>query len=144
MTLSSAWIAGGIFKQVKTKAMPRPIAIQLNNVQLAALLNDTPQAKALADLLPLELSLHRWGDEYYGSLESPLPAPGEEGQQIMAVGDLAYWPPGQAFCVFFGPTPASQGQEPVAAGPVILLGRAQGPWEEVKALGQTVPARLII
>jgi len=35
----------------------------------------------------------------------------ENGQEVVELGDLGYWPPGQAFCLFFGPTPASQGDE---------------------------------
>ena len=44
----------------------------------------------------------------------------------MEVGDLGYWPPGQAFCLFFGPTPASHGDEPRAASPVNVFGKVEG------------------
>ncbi len=41
----------------------------------------------------------------------------------MEVGDLGYWPPGQAFCIFWGPTPASEADEIRPASPVNVFGR---------------------
>ena len=66
-----------------------------------------------------------WGDEIYFAI--PLEAPAEPGaREEMAVGEIAYWPPGKAFCIFFGPTPASQGDAPRAASAVNPLGRIEG------------------
>jgi hypothetical protein len=42
------------------------------------------------------------------------------------LGDLAYWPPGSAFCIFFGPTPMSRGSEIRPASPVNVFGRLRG------------------
>ncbi|MQG29069.1 MAG: hypothetical protein FI723_11855, partial [SAR202 cluster bacterium] len=39
---------------------------------------------------------------------------------------LGYWPPGQAFCLFFGPTPASQGDEIRPASEVTVIGKIIG------------------
>jgi hypothetical protein len=60
----------------------------------------------------------------------------------MQIGELAYWQPGQALCLFFGPTPASQGDEPRAASPVLSLGRVQGDWQALDALGPRVGVRV--
>ena len=101
-----------------------------------------PAARWLAGRLPLELDMSRWGDEYYGAVSG---APdGFEGpsRTVMEVGDLAFWPPGSAFCIFFGPTPASDTDAPVAAGPVNFLGRAKGDWQAVKALGGSVKVKI--
>jgi len=49
----------------------------------------------------------------------------ESARAEVAVGDLAYWPPGQALCLFFGPTPASVGDEPRAASPANVVGRLE-------------------
>ena len=38
----------------------------------------------------------------------------------------AYWPPGHAFCIFFGPTPSSRGAEIRPASPVNVFGRVLG------------------
>lgn len=118
------------------------IKLSLDGVGLTGELLDTPSAKALAKRLPLETSMSRWGEEYYGSIGDPLENISGPTQEQMAVGDLAYWEPGMAFCVFFGPTPASRGDEPVAAGPVHLVGKVSGDWQAVKALGQAVTAVL--
>lgn len=66
-----------------------------------------------------------WGDEIYFAI--PLEAPAEPGaREEMAAGEIAYWPPGKAFCIFFGPTPASEGDAPRAASAVNPLGRIEG------------------
>ena len=42
------------------------------------------------------------------------------------VGISADWPPGSAFCIFYGPTPASRGKEIRPASPVNVFGRVLG------------------
>ncbi len=98
------------------------ITITLGKLALEATLGEGPAAKALADALPLAIPMSRWGDEYYGSLPVRLPA-GEARRDVFEVGELALWPDGNAFCIFFGPTPASHGDEPRMASPGIPLGR---------------------
>ena len=87
-------------------------------------LNQTETAKAIAGVLPIEFSGSVWGDEIYGEI-SISPANDETTLQI-EVGDLGYWPPGRAFCIFYGPTPASVDEKPVPASEVILIGRILG------------------
>ena len=53
----------------------------------------------------------------------------------MEFGDLGYWPPGRAFCSFFGPTPASRGNEIRAAGAVTVIGRVLGDAGEFRGVG---------
>jgi len=81
-------------------------------------------SEALWNTLPIEGSANRWGDEIY--FEIPVAAGLEEEQQTVNVGDVAYWPPGKAFCIFFGPTPASRGKEPRAASPVNVFAKIVG------------------
>ena len=125
------------------KTMPTTINVKINAVELSGQLNDTPTARALAALLPLKVRMSRWGDEYYGSLGKPLGV-GEapDARAVMAVGELAYWPPGNALCVFFGPTPASEGDEPRAASPVNPVGTLRGDWEALKKLGGSVEVKI--
>ncbi len=103
--------------------MSHPIRITAANVSLAAELNDGPTARAILEALPIEGTVSRWGDEIYFGIGVDQP---EEPGAIpdVQVGDLAYWPPGRAFCLFFGPTPASDGAQPRAASPVNVVGRA--------------------
>lgn len=102
----------------------RVMRIQAGSVEATAVLNDTRTADAIWEALPLTGRANRWGDEIYFSIGLTLP--GEQGREIVGVGDLGYWPPGQAFCLFFGPTPASQGEEPRAASPVNVFGEVEG------------------
>jgi len=100
-------------------------------------LYEGPAAAKLQAALPLELSMSRWGDEYYGSLPVKLPAGGKT-RDVYEVGEVALWPPGNAFCIFFGPTPASHGDEPRMASPGIPLGRVVSGTSALKRLGESV------
>ncbi len=101
------------------------IKITAGTVSQLAELRDTPTARKLVAALPIEGRAQRWGEEIYFSI--PVKAAQEaDARERMEVGEVAYWPPGKAFCIFFGPTPASTGEAPVAASPVNVLGRVAG------------------
>jgi len=104
--------------------MTNQISIQAGPVQMQATLNDTSVANMIWDTLPIEASANTWGDEIYFGI--PVDAELENGQEVVEVGDLAYWPPGHAFCIFFGLTPASRGDEIRPASAVIVVGQIQG------------------
>lgn len=105
--------------------MSRRIRITSGMVSLEATLNDSPTADALWQALPLEASANTWGDEIYFGI--PVRAAQEASARAeVAVGEIAYWPPGNAFCIFFGRTPASSGDAPQAASPVNVLGQVTG------------------
>lgn len=83
---------------------------------------DTPTGRAVYEALPLKRNVINWGQEIY--FEVPVHTPLEEGAKAeVSVGDLGYWPNMPAFCIFFGPTPVSTGNRPVAASPVNVFGR---------------------
>jgi hypothetical protein len=83
---------------------------------------DTPTGRAVYEALPLKRNAITWGQEIY--FEVPVHTPlEEEAQAEVSVGDLGYWPNMPAFCIFFGPTPVSTGNLPVAASPVNVFGR---------------------
>jgi len=120
------------------------ITLEIDGLTLVGELFDTPAAAAIGARLPLRVDFARWGDEYYGSISlTGGPFAGEKTEE-MAVGDLAYWEPGDAFCIFFGPTPVSRGAEPRAASPVHRVGAVTGDWSELKSLGNTVTGRLAL
>jgi len=81
-------------------------------------------AKAIIDALPIKGRGNRWGDEIYFSIGVSVGR--ESAKEVVEKGDLAYWPPGEAFCIFFGPTPASRGDESRAASPVNVFGKVLG------------------
>jgi uncharacterized protein len=103
-------------------------------VSARATLDDSRTARGIWGALPIEADARIWGDEIYFPV--PVSLPEDDAQAVVAVGDLGYWPPGQAFCIFFGPTPASHGGECRPASPVNVFGRVDGDARVFK----TVPA----
>ena len=114
--------------------MRKIVRIKAGATQVTAELNSTRTAQAIWDALPLRGRTNIWGDEIYFSI--PVNLELENGQELVSKGDLAYWPPGPVFCIFFGPTPMSQGQEIRPAGPVTVLGRVTG---DTEVLRQVAP-----
>ena len=104
--------------------MAKNISIKAGQIEIAAELNDSGTAQAIWDVLPIKARGNRWGDEIYFSI--PVERDEENAQAVVAVGDLAYWPTGNAFCLFFGPTPMSSGAEPVPASPCNVFGKIIG------------------
>ena len=104
--------------------MARTIRITAGQVSAVAQLNDSKTASAIWDALPIEAKAETWGDEIYFGIGVRAEADG--AKEVVALGDLAYWPPGHAFCIFFGPTPASRGNEIRPASPVNVVGRVSG------------------
>ena len=81
--------------------------------------------KALIEALPFESTAYRWGDEVY--FETPIEVPEENAQETVDKGTVAYWPPGNSLCIFWGPTPASRSPEEIRpASPVNILGKIIG------------------
>jgi hypothetical protein len=105
--------------------MPRIIRITAGKVSAEAALNSSPTAEAIWEALPIEASVNRWGEEIYFEIPVVLEE-SADARQGMAVGELGYWPVGSAFCIFFGPTPVSQGREPRAYSNVNPFGEVQG------------------
>jgi uncharacterized protein len=104
--------------------MARAIRITAGGVSAVAELNDSATATAIWDALPIDAKAETWGDEIY--FDIPVRAEIDGAKAVVALGDLAYWPPGNAFCIFFGPTPASRGDEIRPASPVNVVGRVSG------------------
>lgn len=107
------------------------IVIQAGDVTIGAELADNETAKAIQEALPLEAKASTWGDEIYFGIPVHLEAAPDARAEV-EVGDLGYWPAGHAFCLFFGPTPASQGTEPRAASPVNVFGHLTGDVTELR------------
>jgi len=123
--------------------MPAPVIIKIGELKLSAELNDSPSAEKIKLLLPLEFSMSRWGDEYYGNcgIDAEL---SQDARDVMEVGELAVWPAGNALCIFFGPTPVSKGNEPRAISPVNPVGKLIGNSAVLKNLGSSIHARIEI
>jgi hypothetical protein len=102
--------------------MSTGISIHINGITLKGELGDTPCAKTIADVIPIETIPNEWGDEFYFTIPVNMP-PDETATTKVKAGDIGYWPPGKALAIFFGPTPLSSGLDPVPASEVNLVGR---------------------
>jgi uncharacterized protein len=119
-------------------SMSKIILLTSGTVQMEAELNESKTAALLFDKMPISGIVNTWGDEIYFPI--PVEAEAENATALVEEGDLAYWPDGKCFCIFFGPTPASTGSEIRPASPVNLLGRLKGDpklWKKVEP-GSTI------
>lgn len=107
------------------------LLIIINEMKFEAGLIKSTTAEQIYNALPFEGRVNTWGDEIYFSI--PVNAELEtDAREEVEVGDLAFWPSGSAFCIFFGQTPASYGEKPVAASPVNVFGKIKGNLEGLK------------
>ena len=109
------------------------INISVENLPIEAEMFETPTARNIIEALPLEGSVNVWGDEIYFNIERHLELE-PDARENVAVGDLAYWPAGPAFCILFGPTPVSTGDQPRAYSPVNIFGRVSGDTGQFKTV----------
>jgi hypothetical protein len=109
------------------------IVIQIGTLSMEAELNDTSTAQQIAAALPLRSSFNTWGDEIYFAI--PINATLDDGaQEVVELGALGYWPPGKAFCIFFGQTPASQPGKIMPASAVNVIGKVLGDATQFKTV----------
>jgi hypothetical protein len=101
------------------------VRISAGTVSATATLQDNATAEAIWAALPITARGNRWGAEIY--FEIPVRVPqADDARDVVQAGELGYWPVGHAFCIFWGPTPASQGDEIRAYSPVNVFGRLEG------------------
>ena len=99
----------------------RQIQISTGNLTLTATLNDLETANQLWESLPITGRVQIWGDEIYFSI--PVNVEEElDSQETVRAGAVAYWPPGSALCLFWGPTPVSAPGEIRPASAVNVVG----------------------
>jgi uncharacterized protein len=117
------------------------VRVTADNVSRVATLAASATARAIWNALPLDGRANRWGDELYFSIPVDL-AEAEDAREVVQAGDIAYWPPGSAVCIFWGPTPASEGQEPRAASPVNVFGHIGEDPQAFSAVRSGAPVKL--
>jgi len=102
--------------------MEKKISILIHDLWVEAELNESMTAQLIWGALPIEAKANLWGEEIYFAI--PVKTGLEEGaREAVSSGELGYWPTGHAFCIFFGPTPASRGDEIRAASAVNVIGK---------------------
>ncbi len=115
------------------------IRVSMGSISLDGDLFETETAKSIEGVLPIETAPDEWGDELY--FEIPVEAALDNTATAkVRVGDIGYWPPGNALAIFFGPTPLSSGEDPVPASEVNIVGRIHG---DASVLKQVRGARKI-
>ena len=116
------------------------IVISAGDVRVEAELNDSPCAAAIYDALPIDATANTWGEEIYFKVDLSFDL-ADDASEDVDVGQLGYWPPGKAFCVFFGRTPVSDSSgRPRAASRINLVGNVLGNATVLKSVvdGDTV------
>lgn len=101
--------------------MVEQITLTIDEETFEGELNETETARAVAEVLPVETDPSFWGEEIYFGIPVEIDQ-NEEPEEELEVGDLAYWPDGNAFCIFYGPTPNSEDSSPRPASPVTVIG----------------------
>ena len=102
--------------------MPQQVKITVGNISLRAEFGDTETTKAIINVLPIETSFNTWGDEFYFEIPVEMELDDTATDKVK-VGDIGYWPTGNALAIFFGPTPMSTGDDPVPASKVNMVGK---------------------
>ncbi len=102
----------------------KKIKITAGKLEIEAWLNDTKTATRVFEKLPITSTVNTWGDEIYFTV--PVDAGPENAKELVELGDIAYWPPGKAMCIFFGKTPVSKGDEIRPASAVNIIGKVVG------------------
>ena len=110
--------------------MKRKIKITVGKLELEAWLNETKTAARVFEALPITSTVNTWGDEIYFTI--PVDTGPEDAKELVSLGDIAYWTPGKAMCIFFGKTPISRGDEIRPASPVNIIGKVEGDLKTLK------------
>lgn len=98
-------------------------------------LTDCMISREILNLLPVHSQANIWGKEVYFSI--PMGIVQENNPRVnMENGDIGYYPPLKAICIFFGPTPVSTDNKPRAAAPVSLIGKISGKMEDLSEIKQ--------
>ena len=110
----------------------RKISFTSGSITIDGILNETETAKKIWSSLQLDSSVNTQGDEIYFSVQVDNEL--ENSQEIVDLGDIGFWPPGNAICLFFGPTPISSEGEISPASSVNIVGKIIGNLEELKLI----------
>ena len=101
------------------------VRIKVAEIDIECTLNNTETALKILGLLPITAFTSTWGDEIYFPIGLGVDIE-PDSSDVVESGAIAYWPPGDAFCIFYGRTPASTLDEIRAASPVTILGTVTG------------------
>ena len=112
--------------------MDRKINIRFDSIVVTAILNTSNTSNLIWKNLPISSSTNTWGDEIYFTI--PVSDKEIDSQEIVDLGDVGFWPPGNAFCLFFGQTPLSSKGNIKPASPVNVIGKLEGDINILKSI----------
>ena len=104
--------------------MRREVTVKVGGLEVKAWFNESDTATKVFDVLPITSNVNIWGDEIYFTI--PVETGLEDAREIVNIGDIAYWPQGNALCVFLGSTPISEADEIRPISPVNVIGGIEG------------------
>jgi hypothetical protein len=117
------------------------IIISVNDIQVEAELGTSATAAKILEALPFESTVNTWGDEIYFTIPVAMQQEPDARAEV-EIGELAFWPMGKAFCIFFGPTPVSRDEKPRAYSPVNVFGRVLGDTTAFKGIANGARIRV--
>jgi len=116
------------------------VSFVIGEVTIESEWRDTPTTRRLLEALPITSTGSYWGQEFYFPVAVKA-AREDDATDVVDPGTVAYWPAGRCLCLFWGPTPASEGDECRAASEVNLVGRVLNPEDLGKLSGREVKVK---
>ena len=98
------------------------IIIESAKLELIGELYENATTRAIWNVLPINSIINTWGEEIYFDIPVDLKLE-HDARAKVKIGEIAYWDVGKSMCVFFGKTPASNDENPIAASPVNVFGK---------------------
>ncbi len=117
------------------------ITISADGISIDAELGTSATATKIFEALPFEGIVNTWGQEIYFTIPVTLQQEPDARAEV-DIGEIAFWPMGKAFCIFFGPTPVSQDEKPRAYSPVNVFGRLLGDATVLKGIANGARIRV--
>ncbi|NJN24978.1 MAG: hypothetical protein HC819_02835 [Cyclobacteriaceae bacterium] len=111
----------------------RKISISCGMVTFEAELLDTMTTRLMLAAMPLGGEANFWGDEIYFPVGFTAEVE-ENAKEEVELGTIGYWPPSKAFCMFFGPTPASTSTKPRGYSAVNICGQILGDFSKWRTI----------
>jgi hypothetical protein len=119
----------------------KKIKISTGAITLEAEINDSKTAQEIWNALPIDGTVNRWGEEIYFDIPVEVDQDSDARADV-EIGELGYWPVGQAFCIFFGRTPVSSDDKPRAASPVNVFGKVTDDSTQLKSVQSGAKIRI--
>ena len=111
--------------------MNRKNNVKLDDIEIKVKIDDSITADKLWDSLPLESVGTLWGEEVF--FRTDISASLDNNSKLVVeLGDVGYWPPNKAMCIFYGKTPASTDHEIRPASAVNVFGKVVDDIEKLK------------